>query len=75
MAENILSKGDSNISKVFLDGEHSFNDVKNTSIFTASIECIIPPNALMFPYIKIDKLLEIDYVFVYEQFIFMCSFY
>ena len=75
MAENILSKGDSNISKVFLDGEHSFNDVKNTSIFTASIECIIPPNALMFPYIKIDKLLEIDYVFVYVQFIFMCSFH
>ena len=38
---NILSKGDSNISKVLLFGDHSFNDEKNTSILTASIEYII----------------------------------
>ena len=36
--ENIFSKDDSNISKVLLCGDHSFNDEKNTSILTASIE-------------------------------------
>ena len=36
--ENILSKDDSNISKVLLCGHHSFNDVKDTSILTTSIE-------------------------------------
>ena len=39
--ENILSKDDSNISKVFLFGDNSFNDAKNTSVLTASIEYII----------------------------------
>ena len=39
--ENILSKEDSNISKVLLYGDHAFNDVKNTSISTASIEYVI----------------------------------
>ena len=38
---NILSNDDSNISKVLLYGNHSFNDEKNTSILTASIEYII----------------------------------
>ena len=42
--ENILSKNDSNISKVLLFGDHSFNDVKNTSVLTASIEEIISTN-------------------------------
>ena len=36
--ENILSKDDSNISKVLLFGDNSFNDAKNTSVLTASIE-------------------------------------
>ena len=35
---NTLSKDDSNISKALLYGDHSFNDEKNTSILTASIE-------------------------------------
>ena len=39
--ENILSKDDSNISKVLLFGEDSFNDIKNTSVLTASIEYIL----------------------------------
>ena len=38
---NILSKDDSNISKVLLYGDHSCNDEKNTSILTDSIEHII----------------------------------
>ena len=39
--ENILSKDDSNISKVRLFGDNSFNDAKNTFVLTASIEYII----------------------------------
>ena len=40
--ENILSKDDSNISKGLLFGDDSFNDdVKNTSVLTASIEYIL----------------------------------
>ena len=39
--ENILSKDDSNISKVLHFGDDSFNDVKNTSVLTASIEYIL----------------------------------
>ena len=39
--ENILSKDDSNISEVLLFGENSFNDIKNTSVLTASIEYIL----------------------------------
>ena len=38
---NILSTDDFNISEVLLFGDHSFNDVKDTSILTASIEYII----------------------------------
>ena len=38
---NILSKDDSNISKVLLYGDHSFNDKKSTSVLTASIKYII----------------------------------
>ena len=38
---NILGKDGSNISKWLLYGDHSFNDEKNTSILTASIEYII----------------------------------
>ena len=38
---NILSKGNSNISKLLLYGDHSFNNEKNTSILTASIDYII----------------------------------
>ena len=36
--KDTLSKGASNISKVFLFGQQSFNDVKNTSPIIASIE-------------------------------------
>ena len=39
--ENILSKDDSNISEVLLFGENSFNDIKNTSVLSASIEYIL----------------------------------
>ena len=39
--ENILSKDDSNISKVLLFGDNSFNDAKNTSVLSASVEYII----------------------------------
>ena len=38
---NVLTKDHSNISKVLLYGNHSFNDEKNSSILTASIEYII----------------------------------
>ena len=38
---NILSKGDTNILTLLCYGDHSFNDEKNTSILTASIEYII----------------------------------
>ena len=38
--ENILSTDDSNISKVLLFGDDSFDDVKNTSVLTASIKYI-----------------------------------
>ena len=39
--ENILSKDESNISKVLLFGDNSFNDTKNTSVLTTSVEYII----------------------------------
>ena len=39
--EHIFSKDDSNIAKVLLFGEDSFNDIKNTSVLTASIEYIL----------------------------------
>ena len=39
--ENILSKDDSNISKMLLCGDHSFNDGKSTSVLTVSVEYII----------------------------------
>ena len=39
--KNIISKDDSNISKVLLFGYDSFNDVKNTSVLTASTEYIL----------------------------------
>ena len=39
--KNILSKDESNISKVLLCGDHPFNDVKDISVSTASIENII----------------------------------
>ena len=39
--ESILSKDNSNISKVLLFADNSFNDAKNTSVLTASIEYII----------------------------------
>ena len=35
---NILSKDDSRISKALLFGDDSFNDVKNSSVLTSSIE-------------------------------------
>ena len=35
---NILSKDDSRISKALLSGDDSFNDVKNYSVLTSSIE-------------------------------------
>ena len=38
IGENILSKGDPNISKVLLFGDDSFNDVKNIFVLTASTE-------------------------------------
>ena len=39
--ENVLSKDDSNIPKVLLFGEDSFNNIKNTSVLTASVEYIL----------------------------------
>ena len=39
--ENILSKDDSDISKVLLFTDDSFNDVKNTSVLTVSIKYIL----------------------------------
>ena len=39
--ENILSKDDSNISKVLLFGDDSFNDAKTASVLTASVEHIL----------------------------------
>ena len=50
---NILSKGDSNISKMLLFGDHSFNDEKNTSILTASIEYIISTKRFYAPLFQI----------------------
>ena len=41
IGENILSKGDPNISKVLLFGDDSFNDVKNIFVLTASTEYTI----------------------------------
>ena len=38
--ENILSESDSDVSKVPLLGEHSVNDVKNTSVSLATIDYI-----------------------------------
>ena len=46
---NILSKDNSNISKVLLFGDHSFNDVKNTSALTTSIEYITSPKQFDVP--------------------------
>ena len=47
--ENILSEDDSNISEVLLFGDNSFNDAKNTSVLTASIEYIISTKRLNAP--------------------------
>ena len=63
--ENILSEADSNISKVLPFGDHSFNDVRNTSVLTASFEYTLPTKRFDVPYIKIYT-----YLFVYLQFIF-----
>ena len=41
IGENILSKDNSDISKVLLFGEHSFSDAKNTCFLIATIEYII----------------------------------
>ena len=49
---NILSKDNSNTSKVLIHGDHSFNDEKNTSILTASIEYIISAKRLDAPLIQ-----------------------
>ena len=62
---NILSKDDSNISKVLLYGNHSFNDEKNTSILTASIEYIISTKRFDAPLIS-----KLTHLLVYVQFIF-----
>ena len=37
----MMKTDDSNISKVLLFSEDSFNDIKNTSVLTASIEYIL----------------------------------
>ena len=39
--ENVLSKGDSNISKVLLFGDDSYNGGKNIFVLTASIKYIL----------------------------------
>ena len=39
--DNILSKDDSNISKVLLFCDDSFNGVKSTSVLTPSIEYVL----------------------------------
>ena len=49
---NILSKDDSNISKLLLYGDHSFNDKKNTSILTALIEYIISTKRFNAPFFQ-----------------------
>ena len=64
----INSKDDSNISKVLLFVDHSFNNVKNTSVLIASTKFIIPTKRSDSLFIKIDI-----YLFVCVQFIF--SFY
>lgn len=55
-----LSKGDSNISKVFLFGQQSFNDVKNTSPIIASIEQIILTKYFYAPLLCISKLTHVS---------------
>ena len=50
--ENILSKDNFNISEVLLYDHHSFNDVKNTSILTASIEYIISTKRFNAPFYR-----------------------
>ena len=62
---NILSKDDSNISKVLLYGNHSFNDEKNTFILTASIEYIISTKRFDAPLIS-----KLTHLLAYVQFIF-----
>ena len=49
---NILSKDDSNISKVLLYGNHLFNNEKNTSILTAAIEYIISTKRFDVPFFQ-----------------------
>ena len=48
--ENILSRDDSNISKVLLFGDDSFDDVKYTSVLTASIEYILSTKRFDVPF-------------------------
>ena len=49
--ENILSKNDSNISKVLLFGDGSLNDIKVTSVLTASVEYILSTKSFDVPFI------------------------
>ena len=62
--ENILSKDDFNISKVLLFGGDSFNDVKNTSVLTASIEYILSTKCFDVPFYQ-NWLLSIFLYAVY----------
>ena len=70
---NILSKDDSNISKVLLYGNHSFNDEKNTSILTASIEYIISTKRFDAPLFQnwhiYLSMCSLSFVFVMKLFV------
>ena len=62
--ENILSKDEFNISKVLLFGDDSFNDVKNTSVLTASVKYILSTKCFDVPFYQ-NWLLSIFLYAVY----------
>lgn len=59
--ENILIKGNSNIWKVILFGEHAFNDTKNT-LLIVTIHTSFQQNVFILSYKKV-----VSYLFVYVQ--------
>ena len=59
--ENILIKGNSNIWKVILFGEHAFNDTKNT-LLIVTIHTSFQQNVFILSYKKV-----VTYLFVYVQ--------
>ena len=63
--ESILRKNNSNIIKALLCGDHSFNDVKNTSILVATFEYINWTKRLKLPYNKIYTNLFVCVIYFY----------